>query len=175
MLTDPAITDPLAANTATAITNIVSNSLRYFFIPGYDSTPTKVYVLEAGGLITTGATGALTITPFLSTTSGTTGTALGASIAQTVPATSLSGPWYLRFMLTVLTTGDPGGNNSTMKGTGFFQSGGVAATANSGLDLTFGGTSAAYDHAVGQTINMCKTLSVAGSWTTQWCVFYALN
>jgi hypothetical protein len=175
LLTEPAITDPLAANAATAITNIVSNSLRYFVIPAYDPRPGKVYVLEAGGLITTGATGALTITPFISTTSGTTGTALGASIAQTVPATSLSGPWWMRFVLTVLTTGDPGGNNATIKGTGIFQSGGVAATANSGLDVTFGGTSAAFDHAVNQTLNICKTLSVAGSWTTQWCLFYAMN
>jgi hypothetical protein len=63
-----------------------------------------------------------------------------------------------------------------MCGTGFFQSGGVAATANSGLDLTFGGTSAAYDHSVNQCINMCKTLSVAGSWTTkQPCILYAVN
>src|SRR6266496_245579 len=96
---DPAITDPLAANAATTITNIVSNSLRYFVIPGYDARPGKVYALEAGGLITTGATGALTISPHIATTS-TTGTNLGTSIAQTVPATSLSGPWFLRFVLT---------------------------------------------------------------------------
>ena len=89
---EPAITDPLAANTATAITNTVSNSLRYFLIPAYDARPGKQYELEMGGLITTGATGALTISPFIGTTSGTTGTTLGASIAQTVPATSLSGP-----------------------------------------------------------------------------------
>src|SRR5213596_2006533 len=92
---EAAITDPLAANAATTITNIVSNSLRYFVIPAYDARPGKVYVAEAGGLITTASTGALTISPHIATTS-TTGTNLGASIAQTVPATSLSGPWYLR-------------------------------------------------------------------------------
>jgi hypothetical protein len=175
LLTEPAITDPLAANVTTTIVNIVSNSLRYFVIPAYDPRPGKVYVAEAGGLITTGATGALTISPFISTTNGTTGTNLGASVAQTVPVSSLSGPWWMRFVLTVLTTGDPGGSNATIKGTGVFQSGGVAATANSGLDLTFGGTSAVFDHSVNQTLNICKTLSVAGSWTTQWCVFYAMN
>jgi len=174
LLTEPAITDPLAANAATTITNIVSNSLRYFVIPAYDPRPGKVYVLEAGGLITTAATGALTISPHIATTS-TTGTSLGASIAQTVPATSLSGPWFLRSVWTILTTGDPGGTNSTIKGTGFFQSGGVAATANSGLDLTFGGTSASFDHSLTQCINIAKTLSVAGSWTTQWALFYAMN
>ena len=40
------------------------------------------------------------------------------------------------------------GANSTMMGEGFFQSGGVAATANSGLDLTFGGTSCLFDSSV---------------------------
>ena len=70
-LLEPAITDPLAANTATAITNMVSNSLRYFLIPAYECRPGKRYSVEMGGLITTAATGALTISPFISTTSGT--------------------------------------------------------------------------------------------------------
>lgn len=166
---DPAITDPLAANAATTETLIVSNSLRYFVIPAYDAKPGKMYVIEAGGLITTAATGTLTINARVHTASSSTlGNTLGGSIAQTVPATSLSGPWYMRLVLVVLTTGDPGGTNSTMKGTGFFQSGGVAATSNSGLDLTIGGTSGAFDHSVANTINLTKTLSVAGSWTTQW-------
>jgi hypothetical protein len=77
-------------------------------------------------------------------------------------------------VLIVLTTGAPGAN-STIKGTGFFQAGGVAATSNSGLDLTFGGTSAAFDHSVNQSIFFNKTLSVAGSWTTQWCYLNAMN
>jgi hypothetical protein len=129
---------------------------------------------EAGGLITTAATGALTISPSISTTNAA-GTTLGASIAQTVPASSLSGPWYLRMVLIVRTTGAPGGANATIQGTGFFQSGGVAATGNSGLDLTFGGTSAAFDHSVNQTIWISKTLSVAGSFTTQWASISSRN
>src|SRR5215831_1365714 len=157
---------PLAANTATTITNIVSNSLRYFLIPAYDSRPGKIYIFEAGGLITTSASAStLTISPFISTTSGTTGTTLGASIAQTCPVSSLSGPWYMRLILICQSTGDPGGSNATIIGTGFFQSGGVAATANSGMDITIGGTSAVYDHHVAENINLCKTLSVAGRWT----------
>jgi len=173
LLCEPAITDPLAANTATTAVGLY-NSLQYALIPAYDPRPGKVYVLEAGGLITTAATGALTISPSLSTTNAA-GTTLGASIAQTAPVSSLSGPWYLRSVWTVLTTGAPGGNNSTIKGTGFFQSGGVAATANSGLDVTFGGTSCAFDHSVNQSIWISKTLSVAGSWTTQWVLLYAMN
>src|SRR6266550_9389610 len=129
LLCEPAITDPLAANAATTAVGLY-NSLQYALIPAYDPRPGKVYVLEAGGLITTGGSGSLTISPHIATTS-TTGTNLGASIAQTTPVSSLSGPWFTRFVLTVLTTGDPGGTNSTIKGTGLFQSGGVAATANS--------------------------------------------
>jgi hypothetical protein len=49
----------------------------------------------------------LTISPTISTTNAA-GTTLGASIAQTTPVSSLSGPWYLKMVLTVLTTGAPG-------------------------------------------------------------------
>jgi hypothetical protein len=42
------------------------------------------------------------------------------------------------------TTGAPGGANASIKGWGFFVSGGVAATANSGLQVTFGGGAAAH-------------------------------
>jgi hypothetical protein len=170
---EAAITDPLAANTATTAVGMY-NSLQYALIPAYDARPGKVYNLEAGGLITTAATGALTISPSISTTNAA-GTTLGASIAQTAPVSSLSGPWYLRLRLTVRTTGAPGGANSTILGTGFFISGGVAATANSGLQVTFGGTSATFDHAVNQSIWISKTLSVAGSWTTQWVDFESIN
>jgi hypothetical protein len=162
---EPAISDPLAANVATTAVGMY-NSLQYAVIPAYDSRPGKKYILEAAGLITTAATGALTISPTISTTNAA-GTTLGASIAQTVPASSLSGPWYLRMIMVCTATGAPGGANSTLKAWGFFNSGGVAATANSGLQVTFGGTPATYDHSVTQSIWISKTLSVAGSWTTQ--------
>ena len=171
---EPAISDPLAANTATTAVNMW-HGLRYALIPAYDARPGKEWVLEAGGLITTAATGALTISPFIGTSGTTGGTTLGASIAQTVPASSLSGPWYLRMILVCRTTGDPGGANSTMLGHGFFISGGVAATANSGLQLTFGGASATFDHSVNNCIRFDKTLSVAGSFTTQFVDLGAKN
>jgi hypothetical protein len=174
LLCEPAITDPLAANASTSAVGMW-NSLQYTLIPAYDPRPGKVYVVEAGGLITTASTGTLTISPSLSTTNAAGANPLGNSIAQTVPASSLSGPWWLRMVLTVLTTGAPGGTNATMKGTGIFQSGGVAGTANTGLDLTFGGTSCAFDHSVNQSVWISKTLSVAGSWTTQYVLLYAMN
>lgn len=170
---EPAITDPLAANAATTAVGMW-NSQQFTPIFAYDPRPGKIYVVEAGGLITTAATGALTISPSISTTNAS-GTTLGASIAQTVPASSLSGPWFFKMVLIVLTTGAPGGTNATIKGTGFFQSGGVAATANSGLNVAVGGTSAAFDHSVNQTIWVSKTLSVAGSFTTQFAYIYSPN
>src|SRR2546421_112750 len=141
---DPPVTAPLSADTATTAVSMWSGAQ---FTPLFanDAKAGKIYVIEAGGLITTAATGALTIAPGLGTSSP--GTTLGSSIAQTVPATSLSGPWYLRSTWVVRTIGAAGAN-STIIGEGLFQSGGVAATSNSGLDVTFGGTSCAFDATV---------------------------
>ena len=80
----------------------------------------------------------------------------------------------MRFVGNVRTVGAAGAN-STMMGEGFFQAGGVAATANSGLDLTFGGTSCAFDCTVNNFFTFQKTLSVAGSFTTHWCYIYSIN
>lgn len=137
-----------------------------------DAKAGKIYVVEANGLITTGATGALTIAPGLGTSSP--GTTLGSSIAQTVPVSSLSGPWFLRATFTVRTIGAAGAN-STIIGTGKFESGGVAATANSGLSVVFGGTSCAFDATVNNFFTFQKTLSVAGSFTTLSCYVYSMN
>jgi hypothetical protein len=137
-----------------------------------DAKAGKVYVIESGGLITTNSTGALTLSPGLGTTSP--GTTLGASIAQTVPATSLSGPWFMKFIFVVRTIGAAGAN-STGIGEGFFNSGGVAATANSGLNVALGGTSVSFDATVANFFTIQKTLSVAGSFTTHWVYIYSLN
>jgi hypothetical protein len=172
---EASISDPLAANTATTEVLIVSNSLRYALIPAYDPRPGKIYVLEAGGLITTGASGTLLINVRIHTASSSTlGNSLTVAITQTTPVSSLSGPWYLRMLLEVRATGDPGAN-STMMGHGFFLSGGVAATANSGMQIPLGGLAATFDHSVNNTINITKTLSVAGSWTTQYMDLGAKN
>jgi hypothetical protein len=73
LLCEPSITDPFAAS-ATTTAEGVWNSLQYCLIPAYDPRPGKVYCLEAGGLITTASTGALTLAPSISTTNaaGTT-------------------------------------------------------------------------------------------------------
>jgi hypothetical protein len=170
---EPAISDPLAANTATTAVGLY-NSLQYALIPAYDTRPGKAYVLHAAGIMTTGASGTLIISPSISTTNAA-GTTLGASITQTTAVSSPSQPWYLMMHMVCTATGAPGGANSTMKAWGYFIAGGVAATANSGTQITFGGTPATYDHAVNQSIWISKTLSVAGSWTTQFVDLTAQN
>lgn len=168
---DPPVTSPLAADTGTGAVSMWSGSQ---FTPLYanDAKAGKIYVIEANGLITTGGSGTLIISPGLGTSSP--GTTLGTSITQTTPVSSLSGPWFLRSTWTVRTIAAAGGN-STIIGSGFFQSGGVAATANSGLDLTFGGTSCNFDAAVNNFFTFQKTLSVAGSFTTLSCYIYSIN
>lgn len=168
---DVGVADALAANAATtAVDAWAGNTFTPIF--ANDAKAGKIYCIEASGLITTGGSGALTLGLGLGTTSP--GTTMGASIAQTVPVSSLSGPWYMRIIIVVRTVGGPGAN-STCMASGFFQSGGVAATANSGLDLTFGGTSCAFDATVNNFVTVQKTLSVAGSWTTRWAYIYSLN
>jgi hypothetical protein len=170
---DAPIAAPLSGDTATGIT-LMWNPLQFTKFYGDEARRSRIYVVEAGGLITTAATGALTITPSI-TTSAAAGTTLGASIAQTVPASSLSGPWFLRSLWTVTAIGAPGGNNASMIGEGLFISGGVAATANTGLQVTFGGTAAVFDQSVANAIAFQKTLSVAGAFTTHFCIGYWMN
>jgi hypothetical protein len=118
---DPPIAAPLSADTATTAV-LMWNPLQYTKFYGDEATPGRIYCVKAGGLITTAATGALTISPSITTTNAA-GTTLGASIAQTVPASKLSGPWFLDSYWVVRTIGAPGGNNATMTG-GVLQSGG---------------------------------------------------
>lgn len=172
---EPSISDPLAANAATTAVGIHgTNSFQYLLIPAYDARPGKVYQVEAAGLITTAATGTLTISPSIGTSGTAAGATLGASIAQTVPASAPSQVWFMKMKLICTATGAPGAN-STMRGWGWFMGGGLAATASTGLHLTFGGTNAAFDHSVNNTIWISKTLSVAGSWTTQYIDLSAMN
>lgn len=161
---EPPIAVVLNADVATTAV-LMWNPLQFTKFYGDEARPGRIYHVIAGGLITTGATGTLTIAPSI-TTSNAAGTTLGTSIAQTVPASSLSGPWTLQAYFTVRTIGAPGGSNATMFGHGMFQSGGVAATANSGLNVTFGQVSAVFDQSVAQGLAFTKTLSVAGSFTT---------
>lgn len=167
---DPPITDPLSANTATTAVDMWTGAT---FTPIYANDPKagKIYIVEAGGIISTSTSGTLTITPFYGTNAGV---ALGASGAQTVPVSLTNVPWYLRFMLVFRSVGAAGAN-STCVGAGQFSMSGTLATAGSGMNLAFGGTVASVDATVNKDITIQKTLSVAGSWTTRFCWIHSLN
>ena len=170
---DAPIASPLAADVATTAV-LMWNPLQFTKFYGDEARRSRIYVVEAGGLITCAATGALTISPSITTTNAA-GTTLGASFAQTVPASAPAGPWFMKSVWTVTAIGAPGGNNASMIGEGHFTSGGVAATASSGLQVSFGGTAAVFDQSVANAIAFTKTLSVAGSFTTHWCFGYWMN
>lgn len=168
---DPPVSAPLSADTATGITPMWTGAT-YTPIYANDAKAGKIYVVEAGGILTTATTGALTITP----NHGNNSIAMGASVAQTVPATALTAvPWFLRFVIVYRVIG-AAGTNSTCIGEGLFHTASVAGTAGAGpIGLTFGGTAASVDATINNSITISKTLSVAGSFTTHWCYIHAVN
>lgn len=170
---DPPVTAPLSANAATTAVDLWTGAT-YTPIFANDPKAGKIYVVEAGGFLSTGASGTLIISPFYGTSSGI---ALGASGAQTVPINLSAVPWYLKFVVVFRTIGAAGAN-STVTCNGVFQSSGTIATAGSGLDMVFGSTSTtstSVDATLNKDITIQKTLSVAGSFSTNWAYIYSLN
>lgn len=170
---DPPVTAPLSANTATTAVDMWSGP-QFTPIFGNDPKAGKIYVVEAGGIISTGASGTLTISPFYG---GSGGVALGASGAQTTTVSVTNIPWFLKFILVFRTIGAAGAN-STVTCTGTFECSGVAGTAGSSNGITFGSTattSTSVDATVNKDITIQKTLSVAGSWSTNWAYIYSRN
>lgn len=167
---DPPVSAPLSANTATTATDMWTGVT---FTPIFANDPKagKVYVVEAGGICTTAGSGTLTITPFYGTNAGV---AMGASGAQTVPVSRTGIAWSLRFVVVFRTVG-AAGTNSTCIGNGALHLGGTLATAGSSTTIPFGGTSAAVDATLNKDITIQKTLSVAGSWTTDWAFICSFN
>jgi hypothetical protein len=171
--TDPPVSAPLSADVATTAVDMWSG-VRYTPIYGGDPKAGKVYIVEAGGFLSTGASGTLTISPFYGTN---TGIALGASQAQTVVASLTNIPWFLKFVLIFRTIGAPG-NNSGVTCNGLFNAPGAAGTAASNNTIAFGSTSTTstnVDASVNKDITIQKTLSVAGSFSTNWVYLYSLN
>lgn len=170
-LNEPPIAN-LTAVTATTET-ILWNVSNFSPIPAGDCRPGKIYRLTAGGIITTSTSGTLTITPRFGLTVAAAIT-MGASIAQTVPVSLTNVPWELSFTLVCRTVGAPG-TNSTVIGAGVFTMAGTAATAGSGMNVNFGGTSATVDVSIATGITIGWTLSVAGSVTPQFAFIQSLN
>jgi hypothetical protein len=168
----PFIDPPVASGSALVSTSIEDLWLGLTFTPIFANDPKagKIYVVEAGGIMSFASTGALTITPLYG---GASGVALGASQAQTTPGATTAQPWYLKFNLVFRTIGAAGAN-STCIGTGFFTTAGTTS-ASSAVIINFGGTSASVDATLNKDVHIRKTLSVAGSMTMQYAYIYSLN
>lgn len=164
---------PLAANTATGAVDMWTGAT-YTPIFANDPKAGKIYICRAGGIISTGASGTLTISPFYG---GSGGVALGASGAQTVVINLSNIPWTLEYVIVFRTIGAAGAN-STLTSAGIFTFGGAVGTAGSSNGITFGSTattSISVDATVNKDITIQKTLSVAGSFSTNWCFIDSLN
>src|SRR5213075_3037998 len=152
-----------AAITATTITAMFSVAATT--IPAVDVRPGRVWRLTAGGIWTNATTGTLTLTPIWGTTSG--GVAMGASVAQTVYGTAVTaGAWYMEATCLCRSTSVSTGANAKVICHGHFSSPGIAGTAGSNFNMSFGGTETSVDPTLAG-FQMGWTLSVAGSCTPQ--------
>lgn len=173
-LQDGPFIDPPVANsgnlTSTSIEDMWTGTT-YTPIFANDPKAGKIYVVEAGGTLTTSASAGTTlITPLY----GTGGVALGASGAQTSAASITAGPWYLRFVLVFRVIG-AAGLNSTCIGTGIFCHSGTLATAGSGTTIPFGGTSASVDATLNKDLTFRKTISQANTMIVQYAYISSVN
>lgn len=168
----PFIDPPVASGSALVATTIESlwDGAQYTPIFANDPKAGKIYRVEAGGIMSWAATGTLTITPLYG---GPAGVALGASAAYTTPGAATSVAWFLTFTLVFRVIGAAGAN-STCIGTGVMWTG-TDGAADSAVAIPFGGTSASVDATLNKDVTIRKTLTVAGSFTTQYAYIYSLN
>jgi hypothetical protein len=144
----------------------------------------QVYRFALGGLITTPATGTLTIDPVFGNgaTSTTGGTDMGTSAAQTVTASLSNQPFVMEGHL-VFRTISAVATTSTAWLTGMFQSQGTLATAGGDWGLVYGSTAAVSVDTTGTgtagtfgAINFYVTFSITGATIiTEWTSFQSLN
>ena len=145
----------------------------------------QVYKFAAGGIMTTGTTGTMVITPVFGPSTAQTGltgaVVLGASGAQTYTASQTNIPWLLEGYL-VFRTISAAATTSTAWLTGMFSSVGAIATAGSAFLLTFGSTAAVSVDTTGTAaagsfgaLNFGITFSVAGTVTAEWTSMQSLN
>jgi hypothetical protein len=171
----PYIDAPVASGSA-----LVSTSAEALWI-GATSTPIfandpkagKIYCVRAGGIMTTGASGTLILIPQYGALGGTT---IGTSQTVTMPINMTAVPWTLEFDLVFRTIGAAGAN-STCIGVGKFCTAPYTSAPAAGLScvIPFGGTSATVDATINSAITISKTLSVAGSMTTQYAYIFSRN
>jgi hypothetical protein len=179
VIQEPPTLNPLASAVVATVETQLWLPATFTPIASADIRAGKIYQCKAGGIYSTAATGALTITPrWGASATVATNITMGASGAQTVPASVSGVPWYLQFTMVVRTVG-LAGLNSIVIGNGFFVGTGTVATAGTALSFAFGGTSATFDASAGATVPaglaIGWTLSVAGSVTPEWLTWQSLN
>lgn len=171
----PYVDTHVASGTALVSTAAEALWIGATFTPIFANDPKagKIYVIEAGGILSTGASGTLILIPQYGVLGGTT---LGTSQTVTVPINMTAVAWYLRFILVFRTIGAAGAN-STCIGTGTFTTAPFTSAPAAGIScvIPFGGTSASVDATINSGITISKTLSVAGSMTTQYAFIRSLN
>jgi hypothetical protein len=172
LLTDPPLAN-LTAFTTSATETALWNQQQFSPIHAFDGYrgAGKTYKLIAGGVFSTAATpGTATITPrFGISATPASNILLGASVAQTLPASIPSSPWFMQAVLVVRSVGAPGANSTVML-IGQFQGAGLAGTAASNVSITFGGTAGTVDLSIEQAIAIDWTWSVTGDSITPYFV-----
>jgi len=143
----------------------------------------QVYRFAMGGIMTTGTTGTMVITPIHGPGSSQTagGTVMGASAAQTYVASLTNVPWHMEGELVYRTITDAS-TTSTAWLTGRFVSQGTLATAGSGLTVVFGSTAAVSVDTSGLgaagvfgALNFGFTFGVASTVTAEYTSWQSLN
>ena len=145
---------------------------QYTGIAANEAVPGKAWRVTIGGIMSWASTGTITFTPRVGLVIG--GVTLGVSVvALTTPGVTTNHAFTCFFNLVCRTIGAAGAN-STFIGTGMYLSSGIG-TLGTLTGQSMGGTSASADASVATGIWMGKTLSVAGSITTQYSIFESLN
>lgn len=171
----PYIDTHVASGTALVSTAAEALWIGATFTPIFANDPKagKIYTIKAGGILSTGASGTLILIPQYGVLGGTT---LGTSQTVTVPINMTNVAWWLEMDIIFRTIGAAGAN-STCIGTGIFVTAPFTSAPAAGIScvIPFGGTSAAVDATINSGITISKTLSVAGSITTQYAYIFSRN
>lgn len=148
------------------------------FTPIFANDPKagKIYCVRAGGIITTAASGTLILNPRIGLT--ISGATLGVSQTVTMPVSMTNVAWYFQFDIVFRVIGL--GATSSAVGTGFFATAPFASAPAVGIScvIPLGGGTAATTLDITTAIQafcLGKTLSVAGSWSTQYAYIFSRN
>lgn len=171
----PYVDTHVASGSALVSTSAEALWIAATFTPIFANDPKagKIYCVRAGGILSTAGSGTLILIPQYGALGGTT---LGTSQTVTVPINMANVAWRLEFDLIFRVIGAAGAN-STCIGTGFLITAPFTSAPAAGLScvIPFGGTSASVDATINSGVTISKTLSVAGSVTTQYAYIFSRN